>query len=180
MITVIAILFIGFFLYIVVKKNRRKEKISPHKSIEKESEKYDYNNVNQPFAETNKVEYVKKTNIVETNKTIDYNPFIDYNPLHITKAENYYDKLLDSKEWKEKRQLIIIRDFYRCRYCGSEQNLQVHHKYYNKYPNGKKVLPWDYPNDALITLCDSCHKRIHETKKIKTYFRKYGESYLNV
>lgn len=30
--------------------------------------------------------------------------------------------------------------------------LHVHHKYYEP---GKK--PWEYPDEALITLCESCH-----------------------
>jgi len=35
--------------------------------------------------------------------------------------------------------------------------LNVHHKYYIQ---GHK--PWEYENDALITLCEDCHKRWHE------------------
>lgn len=34
--------------------------------------------------------------------------------------------------------------------------LHVHHKY---YVDGRK--PWDYPNDALITLCSECHEKLH-------------------
>ena len=29
------------------------------------------------------------------------------------------------------------------------------------------------PNSILITLCDKCHKRVHSTKQIKIYYRKY-------
>ncbi len=41
------------------------------------------------------------------------------------------------------------------------KTLHVHHKYYNlsKYP-------WDYPNEALITLCSECHKDIHANNRI--------------
>jgi 5-methylcytosine-specific restriction endonuclease McrA len=35
--------------------------------------------------------------------------------------------------------------------------LNVHHKYYIQ---GHK--PWDYKDDALVTLCEDCHKRWHE------------------
>ena len=52
----------------------------------------------------------------------------------------------------KKRDYILQRDRYVCQYCGSEINLQVHHKYYNKYPYGEMVKPWDYPNTAFITL----------------------------
>ena len=57
------------------------------------------------------------------------------------------------------------------------QKKQVHYKYYSKYPNGFRVSPWNYPDDALITLCDNCHKKVHEKKKIKTYHRSYSENY---
>lgn len=82
-----------------------------------------------------------------------------------------YDNLLQDERWQNKRNEILQRDKHKCSYCGSDINLQVHHKYYNKYPDGKKVNPWDYPNDALITLCNDCHKKVHKNKKIKTYYR---------
>ena len=84
-----------------------------------------------------------------------------------------YNALLLTSQWKRKRNIILIRDNNQCQYCGSHYNLQVHHKYYSKYPNGKKVVPWNYPDDALITLCDNCHKKVHKHKKIKVYYRKY-------
>lgn len=36
--------------------------------------------------------------------------------------------------------------------------LHVHHKYYIL---GRK--PWEYPNDALITLCSDCHEKLHKS-----------------
>ena len=71
------------------------------------------------------------------------------------------------------------RDGYKCAYCGSKSKLNVHHKYYNLYPNGKHVNAWDYPDDALITLCESCHKKVHETKPVKVYYRKYSTKFEN-
>lgn len=76
------------------------------------------------------------------------------------------------QEWKTKSDQIKARDNYKCRYCGSSENLQVHYKYYIKLPNGNTALPSDYPDNAFITLCEKCHKKVHENKKIKTYFRK--------
>ena len=38
------------------------------------------------------------------------------------------------------------------------KGLNVHHKYYIK---GK--APWEYEDDALITLCEDCHKKAHLT-----------------
>ncbi len=41
------------------------------------------------------------------------------------------------------------------------KGLNVHHNYYIQ---GKK--PWDYPNSALVTLCEDCHKKRHENNSI--------------
>lgn len=79
-----------------------------------------------------------------------------------------YGKLLQAPEWKEKRQEILIRDNFHCRYCGGTEGLQVHHKYYTKNADGSRPKPWEYPDDALITLCRKCHSEIHKDK-IKTY-----------
>lgn len=43
----------------------------------------------------------------------------------------------------------------------TNHSLHVHHQYYQI---GK--LPWEYPDEALITLCWSCHEKIHLTTKI--------------
>ena len=88
-----------------------------------------------------------------------------------------YKKLLQDPNWKAKRIKILNRDNYCCRYCGSTKYLKVHHKYYSRYPNGDKVMPWNYPDDALITLCWRCHNRVHLTKKIKLYYRRYDDNY---
>ena len=85
-----------------------------------------------------------------------------------------YEELLTRDEWKVKREEILERDNYECQYCHSRnRTLQVHHKYYLKYPNGRKVYPWEYPNKALITLCDKCHKWEHSKRNPKTYYTKY-------
>ena len=95
----------------------------------------------------------------------------------ISSQDLSYDDLLKTEEWREKRQKILNRDNNKCVYCGKTHNLQVHHKYYSKYPNGFRVYPWNYPDDALITLCDECHKKVHSKKKIKTYYRSYSDNY---
>ena len=101
-------------------------------------------------------------------------------PTHIgKKPESKYDSLLKTNEWRNKREKILYRDGYKCRWCGSMFDLNVHHKYYSAYPNGVLVKPWDYPDDAFITLCKDCHKKAHQNKKIKTYHRKYTTKFEN-
>lgn len=56
--------------------------------------------------------------------------------------------------WQRRRLELLQKSEFKCRECGSENNsLHVHHVYYEK---GKE--PWDYPDEALIVLCASCHK----------------------
>ncbi len=41
------------------------------------------------------------------------------------------------------------------------KDLHVHHKYYQT-----NLLPWDYPDSALTTLCWKCHEKLHNNEKI--------------
>jgi len=42
--------------------------------------------------------------------------------------------------------------------------LNIHHTYYMR---GCK--PWEYKNESLVTLCESCHKKRHETLSVPLY-----------
>ena len=42
--------------------------------------------------------------------------------------------------------------------------LNIHHTYYIK-----GHMPWEYGDDALVTLCENCHKRRHEKAPIPIY-----------
>ena len=56
------------------------------------------------------------------------------------------------KEWKQLREVILIRDEHRCRLCGAEEYLHIHHQ------------DGDPTNDGpenLVTLCERCHSRVH-------------------
>ncbi len=44
------------------------------------------------------------------------------------------------------------------------KGLNIHHTYYIK---GHK--PWEYEDDALVTLCENCHKKRHEKAKTPIY-----------
>lgn len=68
-------------------------------------------------------------------------------------SRTYAEKLKDPR-WQRKRLEILERDGWACVKCGETTNtLQVHHRYYNFGTD-----PWEYPNTALVTLCDECHK----------------------
>ncbi len=70
------------------------------------------------------------------------------------KKKTEYFELLKDPRWQKKRLEILERDNWCCRRCFDDENqLSVHHLFYIK-----DLDPWDYSNDTLITLCDSCHK----------------------
>lgn len=73
-----------------------------------------------------------------------------------------YEEQLLTPEWQAKRHVIIERDWRMCQKCMSGQHLNVHHKYY--IDDGR--MAWEYPNSALITLCNTCHKLEHKTQVI--------------
>ena len=47
--------------------------------------------------------------------------------------------------------------------------LHVHHLYYVKSKH-----PWEYSDEALITLCNGCHLKTHETEVIPVYKMENG------
>lgn len=76
----------------------------------------------------------------------------------MTKKE--YQQLLKDPRWIARREQIKDRDKHTCQSCGATKYLQVHHQYYE----GDNA-PWDYPDDALITLCRECHNAVHKRQK---------------
>ena len=99
-----------------------------------------------------------------------------YSSSYSGKGDAYRERL-DDPRWRRKRSRIVERDHYTCQWCGSHENLQVHHKYYMRYPDGKLADPWDYPDEKLITLCENCHRKWHEKHKANVYYRKWGVHY---
>ena len=73
----------------------------------------------------------------------------------------YADKLKDPR-WQQKRLEIFERDKFTCKCCqAKDRTLHVHHLYYKN-----NTEPWDYPSEALDTLCEYCHSYL-EGKNIK-------------
>lgn len=59
-------------------------------------------------------------------------------------------------------QKIRERDGFKCRVCGSDFKLIVHHINGNGRRKGKPIVTTDDDTSNLITLCDPCHYRIHK------------------
>ena len=64
----------------------------------------------------------------------------------------YGEKLKDPR-WQKQRLRILERDGWACQLCfNTESTLHIHHLYYEV-----GFEPWEYPAEALVTLCESCH-----------------------
>lgn len=72
-----------------------------------------------------------------------------------------YGSLVLHPKWKAKRQQILERDNYQCVFCGSTEDLQVHHRQYHLDSQGRKYVPWNYDDKYLLTVCSRCHQKGH-------------------
>ena len=177
-------LFLVWFLIVIIwlmpKKKRlykRYIKTTRRKNKQKKSTQPQQKTYQTTYYDFNPLPYNPQQQKIVKDFYKDYGNF---DPIKPKVKNTIYDNLLHTDDWKSKRDKILKRDNYTCRYCGkTDCVLQVHHKYYNVYPNGTKPKPWDYPDDALITLCDDCHKRVHQNTNIKTYYRKKYLHYYN-
>ena len=70
-----------------------------------------------------------------------------------------YEFKLRNGNWQKKRLEIMQRDDFQCRFCGSFDDLQIHHMVYSR---GE---PWEIGDHFLITLCGSCHREEEEFKE---------------
>lgn len=68
-----------------------------------------------------------------------------------------YPEYIRSREWMGRRRLAITRARCRCQLCNSPDNLEVHHRTYER-------LGREDPED-LTVLCSECHGLFHETKR---------------
>lgn len=72
-------------------------------------------------------------------------------------AKTYWEKLKDPR-WQRKRLEILNMADFTCEKCGaSDKTLNVHHKRYRKGAD-----PWDYEDHELASICEDCHRLIHE------------------
>lgn len=76
------------------------------------------------------------------------------NSVFFYKEKIDYKNYLSSPEWKAKKLSILKRDDYKCRSCGSNILLHVHHITYKRI--GKERL------SDLVTVCANCHKELHD------------------
>lgn len=64
---------------------------------------------------------------------------------------------LGQSEYQKLRERVLTRDAWRCQFCGSMTNLEVHHQLFRSH-SGEDV------GDNLITVCNECHSSLHVGK----------------
>jgi 5-methylcytosine-specific restriction endonuclease McrA len=75
-------------------------------------------------------------------------------------AGNYFAKLKDPR-WQKLRLKVLDRDDWACLCCGGKtETLHVHHGYYEG-----KYDPWDYDEETLHTVCESCHDHANDLRR---------------
>jgi len=57
---------------------------------------------------------------------------------------------LATRDYEELRKRVLRRDGWRCQFCGSMTNLELHHQQFRSH-SGEDT------EDNLITLCTDCH-----------------------
>jgi len=68
----------------------------------------------------------------------------------------YKDDIKNGK-WQKLRLQVMNRDSFKCQACFTQDNLNVHHLYYEA---GNKI--WEYEPESLVTLCENCHNILHK------------------
>jgi len=84
---------------------------------------------------------------------------------YINKEEGTDEMVLGSEVygaywWPIVRDAVLNRDAYTCQMCGCKEQLEVHHIMHRQHGGS------DHPYN-LITLCTSCHDRVHGRIEVK-------------
>jgi len=61
---------------------------------------------------------------------------------------------LDHLSYESLRQQILRRDGWKCQFCGTMSNLEVHHREFRSHSGADS-------EENLITLCAACHAAVH-------------------
>jgi len=77
------------------------------------------------------------------------------------KVRAYKLKNKDTTRFSGNRELVLERDEHQCQVCGSESQLLLHH--IDGTENRKKMNA-NNEVDNLLTLCRSCHLKLHKYK----------------
>lgn len=96
---------------------------------------------------------------------------INLGSLYESHWESYRRGFLNKMEVKPKELDELEKELLKCSievnnsyFWEYVYKLSVHHKYYQE-----GLMAWEYPDEALLTLCWDCHTELHETTQIDHY-----------
>lgn len=69
-----------------------------------------------------------------------------------------YDSYMASEEWDGRRSLYFRQHAKRCRACGSDEDIELHHLSHEKMG--------DEPDTDLVGLCVDCHAAVHAAARV--------------
>jgi hypothetical protein len=78
---------------------------------------------------------------------------------------------------RELKRQILERDKHRCVMCWRKYQINVHH-FWDLYVTHSPYSS-DIKNSDLVTLCDSCHGKVHTCDRNSPFY-KFIEGYLNL
>lgn len=81
-------------------------------------------------------------------------------PAKYTTCKMGRDDYMETEVWKMLSRRRMEMDKRTCQDCGTAQQLQVHHIRYPEVWGEERM-------EDLITLCDSCHAKLHENDIVK-------------
>jgi 5-methylcytosine-specific restriction endonuclease McrA len=77
-------------------------------------------------------------------------------------------KFNTSDKWKMVRELAFIRDNYTCKMCNNRGSVKLNGHHVKSYKNHPKER---LNTDNIVTLCESCHLKLHHKKEYKTKYK---------
>lgn len=74
------------------------------------------------------------------------------------RALSYKEEFLYTIYWKDVRFNVLYEHGWKCLFCGTEDNLQIHHRTYKNHGLEHKR---EVQQKDLMIACETCHKKIH-------------------
>lgn len=101
-------------------------------------------------------EILKRDNFSCKKCKTEWNPnrFLvnEENGVRLYKIEDYWVNRSDFEVWLDKMKNV------------PKSEIKVYHKYFQS-----NKLPWNYPDDALVSLCEKCHCKEHKANNTKLF-----------
>lgn len=72
----------------------------------------------------------------------------------------YRSSLRNNDYWNIVKREVKLRDKHKCKHCGKDYNLEIHHITY--FVNGQSIVGKELKHlNCLICVCENCHSKIH-------------------